>query len=814
MSEGNHRAEHDTASRDRVTAVATAAAGDAYTGSSVRRHDGDQYVQGRVAYTDDLTLPGTVHAALVRSPHAHARIVSVDAEAARSRDGVVAVYSGAELAEHVGPFPLAMDPAGVGGQNLEMRCLPVGKAVYAGQPVAVVVAETRAAAIAGAAEVVVGYEDLPVVLDAEEALAPGAPLLYEDWGSNVMLAGAAGDGDFDAAAAAAAHVVEGEIRTGRQAPAPMEPRAYLAEWDARAQRLTWYGTTQAPHPLRHSIAAFLGLRERQVHVVAPPVGGSFGYKNFGHPEEYLVCALSRLLERPVKYVEDRASALRYGSKDMVLRFSAAFDADGRVRGVRVHMLANHGAASATGAFGMAFAGTLALPSGYDVPVFQAEYQVVVTNKGPWSPMRPFGKEGGALVMERVMDLVAERTGLDPTEVRRVNWVRPDQFPHVTPTGLELDSGNYEGLLDSVLERFDYAAARAEQAQLREQGRYLGIGFGFEVLPEGADIPGALIGASDISTVRMDPSGEVTILTGVTSPGNGNDTAIIQIVADRLGVALDAVQIVQGDTDICPFGFGNVSSRGVLAGGASAALAADEIAVKLRTVAAAMLECPDPEQIRLGGGMASVVGEPERALPIAAVAHAVYTIGYILAPDIEPTLEATRTFKMTNIRHHPDDKGRIVPFSTYSNGLYATVVEVDPETGIVELRRHVMTHDCGVMINPRFVVGQFTGGVSMGVGAALGEEVRHGADGTQTTDAFKTYLLPRATDLPAFDIDHQVTPSPFSPLGTKGAGEGGVACSMAAILNAVNDALRPLGATVSELPLSPDRVLAAIEEAHR
>jgi carbon-monoxide dehydrogenase large subunit len=786
----------------------------AYTGASLPRHDGDRYVQGRIQYTDDLALPHMVHTVLLTSPLPHARIRSVDAAAARGLPGVLAVVTGAELAEHVGPIPNAMNPAGTGGRDLALRCLPVGKVVYVGQPVVAVVAETRRQAAAAAALIDVDYEPLPHVLDAEAALADDAPRLYEDWDSNVLLSGNVGVGDFDEAARSAAGLVEGELRTGRGAAAPMEPRAYVADWDEANVHLTWYGTTQAPHPLRHSIATFLGLRERQVRVVAPPVGGSFGYKNFGHPEEFLVSALSRMLGRPVKWAEDRANTLRYGCRDVRLRYSASYAADGTVTAVRCHMLANHGAASAQGAFGMAFVGALALPSGYDVPVFVADYQAVVTNKGPWSNTKPFGKELGALLMETVMDLVAERVGCDPLEVRRLNWVRRDQFPHVTATGLELDSGNYEGLLDRALETFDYQGLRVEQARLREEGRYIGIGIGFEVLPEGADIPGALIGASDISTVRMAPSGDVTVLTGVTSPGNGNDTAIIQIVADRLGVKLDAVSIVQGDTDLCPFGFGNVSSRGIMTGGGSAALAADDIAAKLRRVAAGMLECDAPERISLAAGLASVEGEPGRALPISVVAHAVYTIGHIVAPGVEPTLEATRTFRMPNIRHLPDEHGRIMPFSTFSNGLYLSVVEVDPATGLVDVRRHVMVHDCGVMINPRFVTGQFTGGVVMGLGAVLGEEILHSPEGTQTTTALKTYLLPRTTDVPPFEISHQVTPSPHTPLGTKGAGEGGTACAMASILNAVNDAIRPLAARVDELPLTPDRVLSAVRGAQQ
>ncbi|MFZ1996375.1 MAG: molybdopterin cofactor-binding domain-containing protein, partial [Solirubrobacteraceae bacterium] len=721
------------------------------------------------------------------------------------------VLTGECAAADSGPIPHNLDPAGLGGQHGEVRCLALGKVVYAGQPVAAVVAETAADARAAAGLVKVGYEPLPPVLDVESALAEDAPRLYDGWSSNVMIAGTVGDGDFDAVARIAPHVLEGEIHIGRSTSAPMETRCYLAQWSEPDQRLTWYGTTQNPHPQRWILAHALRLHESQIHVIAPPAGGAFGLKMHGHPEEVLVAVLARRLGRPVRWFESREECMLASGKQMIHRWRAAHDDDGRVLGVQTRMLADHGAVAAGPGWGMAFVGSLAFPTGYDIPVCQVHYQVIVTNKSPWAGARPFGKDAPALVMERIMDLVAGATGLDPLEVRRRNWIRADQFPFATASGLVLDSGDYHGLLDKALARLDYPAVRERQSELRAVGRYLGIGAGFELMPEGADIPGALVGGYDTSTVRMNPSGEVTVLTGVTSPGGGNETGIAQIVAERLGVGLEQVEVVQGDTERTPYGYGNLSSRGLLAGGGAAALAADDVAAKLRVIAGAMLHC-QPDTIILTSGMASVAGDSGKAVPIAAVAHSAYSLGYVLALGIDPTLEATRTYKPPNIRHLPDEHGHIQPFASFSNGLHLAVVEVDTETGIAVLTRHIAIHDCGTIINPRLVAGQFTGGIVMGVGAALTEELVHDADGRLLSDAFKTYLLPRASDIPQLEVGHQVTPSPFTPMGVKGAGESGFAGAFAALVGAVNDALRPLGARIDATPVTPARVLEAVERA--
>jgi carbon-monoxide dehydrogenase large subunit len=408
--------------------------------------------------------------------------------------------------------------------------------------------------------------------------------------------------------------------------------------------------------------------------------------------------------------------------------------------------------------------------------------------------------------------VADACAVDPVEVRRRNLVRSDQFPFTTAAGLCLDSGDYHRLLDSVLERLDYPRAREAQAAARDVGRLHGVGIAFELTPEGADIPGALVGGADTTTVRMDAEGGVAVLTGVTSPGNGNDTAIAQVVAETLGVVVDSVRVIQGDSDLCPYGYGNLSSRSAVTGTGSALLAADDIAAKLRQVSANMLHLPETDMIVLAAGMASNAEDPAQEIPIGAVAHAVYSLAYILADGIEPTLEATRTYRPTNIRHTPDAHGHINPFHTFGYSVHAMVVEVDADTGQIAILRHVLGHDCGTQLNPALVEGQIHGSVCAGLGGALCEELTHDADGAPITDSFKTYLLPRAADVTRAELLHQVTPSPFTPLGAKGVGESGLGGTQAALLNAVNDALRPAGAQLNAFPLTPVAVLDALAEA--
>lgn len=777
-----------------------------YLGARHRKHDGDQYLTGRAEYVNDIMLPGTVHVALVRSPHPHARITAIDTAEAQAAPAVLAVLTGEQAGTLADPIPHYMDPSGMGGKHADVHCLAQEKVVYAGQPVVAVVAQTPADAAAAAALVRVRYDPVPFVLDAEQALDADAPRLYDDWSDNVLMAGQFADGDFDAAARDADHLVADEVRMQRSTTAPMETRGYIADWDERAQKLTFHGSCQNPHPLRWMLAHSLRLEERQIRVVLPRVGGAFGLKSHGYPEEVLVCVLSRLLRRPVKWIEDRSECMLVGGREQLHRFEIAFDDDGTIRGFRNHILANLGAVTAAPGWGMVFLSAVTFPTGYAIANCDVTYQAVVTNKSPWNASRGFGKEAANLVMERAVELVADRTGIDTVEVRRRNLVPADQLPRVTSGGLNIDSGDFHGLIDKALEQFDYGLWRRRQDEARQEGRYLGIGVAFELAPEGADIPGALVGGFDTTTVRMDPSGKITVLTGVTSPGSGNDTGIAQIVAAELGVPLSDITMVQGDTDLCPYGFGNFSSRSTILGGSAAALAARDIAGKLRQVAGVMLGL-EPADLQIVDAM--VTDGNGAVIPVSAVAFSVYSLAFAVAAGIEPTLESTRTYKADNIRHTPDEMGRIQPYPTYASAFHVSLAEVDPETGVVTLLRHVVAHDCGTMVNPMMVEGQVHGAVQMGIGIALSEELVYDPDGTPVVDGFKSYLMPRAIDLPSIELVHQVTPSPFTLLGTKGAGETGVGGAQTAVTNAVADALRPFGVEIRELPLTPTKLLPAI-----
>jgi aerobic carbon-monoxide dehydrogenase large subunit len=470
-----------------------------------------------------------------------------------------------------------------------------------------------------------------------------------------------------------------------------------------------------------------------------------------------------------------------------------------------------GALGAPPGWGMAFLTALSFPTGYKIPNQDVQVSIVATNKGPWNASRGYGKEATNLVMERIVDLVAQKLGMDPAEVRRRNFIHKDEFPYKTNAGLNIDSGDYHGALEKALRMMGYDDLRAEQERLRAEGRYLGVGIAFELTPEGGDIPGTLVAGFDTTTVKMDPQGKVTVLTGVTTPGGGNETGIAQIVADEVGVPLEDVTVIQGDTGLCPYGFGNYSGRSMLVGGGSAALAARDIRAKLEQVAAAMLET-EPENLEFADGTVSRKDNPDASLPVETVAYSVLTLAFATAAMVEPTLESTRVYKPDNITHIPDEKGRIQPYPSYSNAVHLAVVEVDAETGTVDLKRFGVVHDCGTIINPTFVEGQMQGAVAMGVGAALSEELVYDAEGHLLTDRFKTYLMQRAGDLPSFEMEHQVTPSPFTLLGAKGAGEAGVGGSQAAVANAVNDALAPLGVTLRQMPLKPPNVLRAIREA--
>jgi carbon-monoxide dehydrogenase large subunit len=721
--------------------------------------------------------------------------------------GVVTTLTGDQALSHSGPVPHYFDPAVPGDRTAEFRCLAVEKVLYVGQPVAAVVAETLNQAEAALAQIEVDYEVLPFVTDEDAALEDDAPVLFHEWGDNVLIRSAFAEGDVDAAFASAAHRLQDEIRIQRYQTAPMETRGYIATWGLDGV-LTFYGSSQNPHPLRSNLATALGVPETKIRVVAARLGGGFGHKFHGYPEEPLVCVLSKATGRPVQWLETRAEAMLVGAREMVHRFEVAFEDDGEIVAIRDRIRANIGALGSMAGWGMSFVAGMAFPGPYRVKHYDVESIAVVTNKAPWNGARGYGKESAALAIERMVDMVAQSLGMDPVAVRRRNFIKSHEFPYWT-AAKRLDSGNYDGVMDKVVALAGYEDRRSEQAEARRDGRLLGVGVAFELTPEGGDFPGDLVRGFDTTTVRVDPSGDVRVLTGVTSPGTGNETGIAQVVAREFGISVDKVAVFQGDTDMCPYGYGNASSRSMNVGGGSAVLAARDVKERLALAAGILLE-ESPESLRFENGWITAPGG--HRLSFAEVARAVFTQSVAIPAMDQPQLESTRTYGPSNLLHVPDEKGRVSPYPTYPNSGHIATVEVDTDTGVVRVLSYAAVDDCGTVINPTMVEGQFLGAIVMGIGGALWEELPYADDGSPVASTFKQYLMPRTPDLPEILIGSQVTPSPFTLLGTKGAGEGGVAGAVACIANAVNDALRPLGAKVHQMPLSGPNVLEAINKA--
>lgn len=785
----------------------------AYVGRPVRVLQGDAFVAGHAKYTSDFQFQGQLHAHLVRSPHAAARIKRVDVSGALKVAGVVMAMEGKEAAEHLDPVPHYIDPAVFGGKSAPIHCLAIDHVWCYGQPVAVVVAEDKRTARYAASKVLVEYEPIPAVLDAEAALEPGAPVVVPGWADNSIMTLPFANGDAEAAFKRAHRVVRTTIRIHRFSTQPIETRVYNAVWEEETEGITFYGTSQNPHPLRYVLSRALRMPENRIRIVAPAVGGAFGMKMHGHPEEALVCLLARRTRRPVKWVEDREECLLIGAREQLHRVELALSKEGDILGLRDRAIANTGAPSACPGWGMAFLTGLTMPGPYKVQDLDVTMNIVATNKPSWNASRGYGKEATALALELAIDNAAREMGLDPIEMRIRNFVPKEAFPYPSPTGLVYDSGDYAGCVRKALEALGYEVWKRERDCGRKEGRYLGIGLAYELTPEGGAIPGTMVAGFDSSTVRVSPDGSVLLLTGVTTPGTGNPTGMAQIVADELGVPIEAIRVVQGDTTTCPYGFGNYSGRSTIVGGGAAAMAAREVRAKIATLAAALLGVP-AESIRIERGVIRTSAASDKTLSIAEVAYAAYTRAYDVGLSITPPLEATCTFRPGLIRHTPDEKGRINPYPSYSNAAYATVCEVDIETGQVRLLKFAAAHDCGKVINPVLVEGQACGAISFGVGGVLHEEIRFDSRGKQLTQSFVDYVMPRALDMPGVVVVHHDSPNPVTYMGLKGAGEAGVGGSAAAVVNAVNDALAPLGVSIYELPLTAPRVWAAIEAARR
>src|SRR5579864_3439198 len=721
-----------------------------------------------------------LHLAFVRSPHAHARLVEVDVRGARGGPGVVAIITAADL-----PAPVPRIPAVRAFLGLESVAHPLladGTVRYVGEPVAAVLAEDRYTAEDAAEHVRVAYEVLPAVMDPADALAPEAPVLHHGRASNLVFTSTVSGGDPDEAFRGAAVVVEATLEQPRLAAVPMECRGVVAAYDPGADRVEIWLSTQIPHGARATIAAILNLPRDRVRVVAPEVGGGFGAKGSVYPEEVLAALLARCHTRPVKWAEDRLENLRTMTqgRGQRARIRAAAAGDGTVMAVDADVLADLGAYCLSVTASIPAQTPLVGLGAYRIAHVRYRVRGVATTKAPTGPYRGAGRPEAAYYIERIMDLVAERVGLDPAELRRRNFITA--FPHTSAAGLVHDSGNYPALLDRALALAGYEHWRAEQARRRRLGgRPIGVGLSTWVEVAG----GGELWESGV--VQLDPSGGITVLTGSSPHGQGLETAFSQIAADALGVSPERVAVVHGDTDAIPAGVGTYGSRSLSIGGSAVAVAAAELRGKILAAAAALLEAA-PHDVVLSDGTAAVRGAPTRAITLAEVART----GSLHPPGAEARgIESATRFALAR--------------PTVPSGAHVAVVEVDRDTGQVEVLRYAAVDDCGRVVNPLLVEGQVHGSLAQGLAQAQFEHVVYGDDGQILTASLLDYAVPSAADLPEFVSESVESPSPLNPLGAKGIGESGTIGAPPAFANAVEDALRPRRSGALNLPLSPDRV---------
>ena len=778
-----------------------------HVGSRAKRPDDPRILTGRGRYVDDLILPRMVHVAFVRSVHAHARLGRVGVGAARRAPDVVGVLTGAEAARLCKPYRGVLAQYR-GMKTGAMQPLAVERVRYVGEPIVAVAATSRAAAEDAARRVAVEYEPLPAVLDPGTALAPGAPLIHEALGDNLIYETRLTAGDVAGALAAAHRVYTREFTIGRHTGVPVEPRSLVADYEPSTRALTLWISSQVPHMMQAVLAELFSLPEQRVRVIAPDVGGSFGIKIHVYQDDLAACALAQVLGRPVKWVATRRESFLTDihARDQSVRVEVAAAADGTLTGMRAEITAAVGPYSAYPRSSVVEGGQVLrlLPGPYRLRNYDATLRVVAQNKAITSQYRAVGHPIATAVTESMVELIARDLGLDPAELRRRNLVRPDEFPYASAGGNVYDSGSYHAALETLLEAAGYDALRGEQRAARAAGRAVGIGLScfVELTGPGAQfygVGGAPISGQEGTTVRLEPSGAVTVLTGVTDQGQGTRTALAQIVADELGVPLEAVAVLSGDTGMVPYGGGTWASRGMPIGGSATLLAVRALRDRVRRVAAALLEAHEGD-VELAEGRVHVRGSPDRALTLGQLAKTVWFRSNELR-GVEPSLEATV---------HYTNPGAW----TFTNGAHLAVVEVDPETGRVRVVKYVAVDDCGTLVNPALVDGQVRGGVAQGIGGALWEHCVYDDTGQLLTTTLMDYAVPTAADLPPIDVHHLETPAPSIAGGYKGAGEGGTAGAPAAILNAVNDALAPFGVMVTEQPVTPERVLRALGRLRR
>jgi len=788
-----------------------------YVGQRVKRTEDPRLIKGLAHYVDDISLPGTLHVAFVRSYFAHAKINGIDTSAAESAPGVVAVYTGKEVADKIGPVPCAGALPDL--KVPDHRVLATNKVYFVGHPVAVVVATDRYTARDAADLIIVDYEELPVVTDVEQAAA-GGPVIHDAFSDNIAYRLTSGEGDIDAAFSAADRTVKQRILHKRLAPIAMEPRGVLARYFPGEEELTLWSSTQIPHLMRTQVALMIGMPENKLRVITPEVGGGFGSKLNVYAEEALLGWISMQLGKPVKWIETRRENIQatIHGRGQVGDIEVAFKNDGTLTGLRYSVFADLGAYHQLLTPAIPTLTGLMLSGAYKIPAIQMNITACFTNKMATDAYRGAGRPEATYVVERALDLMAAELGMDAAEVRRKNFPAPNEFPFHTATGLDYDSGDYEAALNKAQQIAGYAELREKQRKARDEGRLIGIGISTYVeicaLGPSQAMPA---GGWESATVRIEPTGKVTILTGASPHGQGQETSFAQIAADELGVHINDITVIHGDTGVVQYGIGTFGSRATAVGGTAVFVAIQKLKEKAHKIATHILKA-DASRVAFEGGKfsrqaaaASAAGTSEPVVPvgqapagalpdpdtegkssltlqeIALEAH----IAKNLPPDTEPGLSATYFFEPKNF--------------TFPFGTHIAVVEVDRETGDIDFLRYIAVDDCGRVINPMLVDGQVHGGIVQSIGQAMYEEVVYDEQGQLITGTLMDYAVPRASHIPDFELDRTETPSPVNPLGVKGVGEAGTIGATPAIVGAIVDALAPFGVRHLDMPIKPENV---------
>ena len=773
-----------------------------FLGARVKSVSAPRVLLGRTSYVDDIKLPEMLYLSFARSTAPHSRLAGVDLKKTLDEDGVLGAITGDDIVREIQPFPIFASPDGI--RPFSKYPIAVRKVRYVGEIVAAIIGRSRSTAEDGAESVSIEYEARDPVINLEDALKTNSPLVIDEWGTNEAYFREIKAGNVDEAFAKADFVLKEKFKIQRQYGSPMEPRGVIASYDPATDYLTVFSSTQWPHIVRTVLSQMLGIGEHKIRVIAPDVGGGFGNKQDVYPEEIIAAYLSRKIRRPIKWVASRSEDVlsTVHARDQIHNVEFAVSRDGTLLAVRDEILADLGAFH-TMSIGPQLVTIGTLPGGYKIKNWHIQLHCITTNKTPVGAYRGFGASESNFVLERSVDLIARALKLDPAKIRLKNFIHASEFPYTNALGTEYDSGNYAECLKRGLKIANYDSFKERQIELRKQGRLIGLGISFVVESTG-------IGSSkemardgfkvyagyDNATVRVERSGSITVLTGLSPHGQGLDTTLAQICADEFGVQVGDVRLNWGDTMTSPYGFGTWGSRSAITGSTVMKMSIEKVKEKAKQIAAHNLKVKK-EDIEFEDGRFYAKRYPQRALSLREVAEIAYSASDL--PDgMEPGFSATSFYDP--------------PSSSYGYGVHLPIVEVEPESGKIILQRYIVVHDCGTMINPTIVEGQLQGGIAQGIGGSLLEELEYNSEGQLLAANFMDYLLPTAFDVPDIEIEHTETPSKINPFGVKGVGEGGAIAPPAALASAVENALSHLGVKITETPMTPEKILSLIKHS--